>query len=77
VPEIYAVDGASGIIVQEDLGDRQLRAVYESASEDEYETRQEQAIGLIAKFKRQRSSHTNAILLAAIWPSMMQSSVGN
>jgi len=51
VPEIYAVDGASGIIVQEDLGDRQLRAVYESASEDEYETRQEQAIGLIAKIQ--------------------------
>ena len=24
VPEIYAVDGQSGIIVQEDLGDRQL-----------------------------------------------------
>ncbi|MGI8655050.1 MAG: aminoglycoside phosphotransferase family protein [Pyrinomonadaceae bacterium] len=51
VPEIYAVDGANGIIVQEDLGDRQLRAVYESASADEYETRQEQAIGLIAKIQ--------------------------
>src|SRR5215467_10577940 len=29
VPEIYAVDGAEGIIVQEDLGDRQLFQVYE------------------------------------------------
>lgn len=51
IPQIYAVDGASGIIVQEDLGDRQLREVYEAASEDEYETRQEQAISLIAKIQ--------------------------
>ncbi len=33
VPEIYAVDGQSGIIVQEDLGDRQLFRVYEAAPE--------------------------------------------
>src|SRR5712691_12855274 len=32
VPEIYSVDGQSGIIVQEDLGDRQLFRVYETAS---------------------------------------------
>src|SRR5687767_290918 len=35
VPEIYAVDGQSGVIVQEDLGDRQLFKVYELAHEDE------------------------------------------
>lgn len=51
VPHIHAIDGANGIIVQEDLGDRQLRLVYESGSEEERETRQEQAIGLIAKIQ--------------------------
>src|SRR6195256_958646 len=35
VPEIYAVDGKSGVIVQEDLGDRQLFRVYDEAPEDE------------------------------------------
>src|ERR1051325_4565418 len=35
VPEIYAVDGDAGIIVQEDLGDRQLFQVYDEATEDE------------------------------------------
>src|SRR5256885_14977986 len=35
VPEIYDTDGASGIIVQEDLGDRQLYQVFEMASEEE------------------------------------------
>ncbi|HEY0378426.1 MAG TPA: phosphotransferase [Pyrinomonadaceae bacterium] len=48
VPEIYEVDAPSGIIVQEDLGDRQLRLVYESAAEDEMEAYKEQAITLIA-----------------------------
>src|SRR3954467_7017198 len=37
VPEIYAVDGASGVIIQEDLGDRQLFQFYEAAPEDECE----------------------------------------
>src|SRR6185369_1258563 len=39
VPEIYAVDGAEGIIVQEDLGDQQLFQTYENESDekcDEY-----------------------------------------
>src|SRR5678816_597629 len=35
VPEIYAVDGQSGVIIQEDLGDRQLFRFYEAAPEDE------------------------------------------
>jgi aminoglycoside/choline kinase family phosphotransferase len=48
VPEILDVDALNGIIVQEDFGDRQLRRVFESASEDERETYLEQAIGLIA-----------------------------
>src|SRR5690349_20619856 len=34
VPEIYAVDGSAGIIVQEDLGDRQLFHIYDDESEE-------------------------------------------
>jgi N-acetylmuramate 1-kinase len=48
VPAVLDVDGQQGIIVQEDLGDRQLRRVCESASEDEREAYIEQAISLIA-----------------------------
>jgi aminoglycoside/choline kinase family phosphotransferase len=51
VPEIYEVDADNGIIVQEDLGDRQLRLVYESASEEECEEYKEQAITLIAQIQ--------------------------
>src|SRR5205085_7775135 len=35
VPEVYDSDGGSGIIVQEDLGDRQLCSVFETASDEE------------------------------------------
>lgn len=52
VPEIYAVDGAGGIIVQEDLGDRQLCRVYETASEGETEDYKEQAISVIARIQK-------------------------
>jgi hypothetical protein len=51
VPEIYEVDAQVGIIVQEDLGDRQLRLFYESASEEECEEYKEKAITLIAKIQ--------------------------
>jgi aminoglycoside/choline kinase family phosphotransferase len=51
VPEILEVDAANGIIVQEDLGDRQLRLVYESASEEECEEYKEKAIVLIAQIQ--------------------------
>ena len=51
VPEILAVDAANGIIVQEDLGDRQLRLVYESATEEDCETYKELAITLIARIQ--------------------------
>src|SRR5687768_3279358 len=47
VPEILEVEASSGIIVQEDLGDRQLRLVYESASEEECDAHKDQAISLI------------------------------
>ena len=48
VPEILDVDPLNGIIVQEDFGDRQLRRVFDAASEDERETYIEQAVSLIA-----------------------------
>jgi hypothetical protein len=51
VPEIYSVDGASGIIIQEDLGDRQLFRIYEDSSEEECEEFKEQAISLIARIQ--------------------------
>jgi aminoglycoside/choline kinase family phosphotransferase len=51
VPEIYEVDAENGIIVQEDLGDRQLRLVYESSSEEECDAFKEQAIILIAQIQ--------------------------
>src|ERR671939_1659382 len=37
VPEIYEVAAERGIIVQEDLGDQQLRLFFESASEEDCE----------------------------------------
>jgi aminoglycoside/choline kinase family phosphotransferase len=52
VPQIYAVDGEKGIIVQEDLGDRQLFRLYEDASEEECEEYKERAIRLIAQIQR-------------------------
>jgi hypothetical protein len=51
VPSVLDADGQSGIIVQEDLGDRQLYRVYESASEEECETHKEQAISFIAQIQ--------------------------
>lgn len=48
VPEIYEVEAARGIIVQEDLGDQQLRLFFESASVEDCELYQERAISLIA-----------------------------
>jgi len=52
VPEIYAVDGESGIIVQEDLGDQQLFRVYEAASDEECDEYKEAAINLIARIQK-------------------------
>jgi len=51
VPEVFAVDGTTGIIVQEDLGDQQLFQAYEEENEDQCEEYREQAIKLIAKIQ--------------------------
>lgn len=52
VPEVYAVDGQTGIIVQEDLGDRQLCRVCETASDAEAEEYKERAISVIARIQK-------------------------
>ena len=52
VPEIYAVDGQSGIIVQEDLGDRPLFRVYEAAPKDECDQYKKRAVNLIAQIQK-------------------------
>jgi len=51
VPKVHDVDGAMGIIVQEDLGDRQLCQVFETASAEECETLLEQATEIIARIQ--------------------------
>jgi aminoglycoside/choline kinase family phosphotransferase len=52
VPEIYAVDGKSGIIIQEDLGDRPLFKVYDEAPEDQCDEYKERAVNLIAQIQK-------------------------
>lgn len=52
VPEIYAVDGPAGIIVQEDLGDEQLFQTYENEPDEKCDEYKEQAIALIAKIQK-------------------------
>src|ERR1044071_4169111 len=52
VPEIYEVDGNAGIIVQEDLGDRQLYHIYQEESEEQCDQYKEEAIALIAKIQK-------------------------
>lgn len=52
VPEIYAVEGQSGIIVQEDLGDRQLFKVYDELPEDDCDEYKERAVNLIAQIQK-------------------------
>ena len=52
VPGIYEVDGNAGIIVQEDLGDRQLYQLYQEESEEQCDQYKEEAIALIAKIQK-------------------------
>ncbi|HYW71000.1 MAG TPA: phosphotransferase [Pyrinomonadaceae bacterium] len=51
VPEVLDVDGDAGIIVQEDLGNRQLCQVFEEVSEEERDHLLEQAIEIIARIQ--------------------------
>ena len=52
VPETYDVDGNAGIIVQEDLGDRQLYQIYQEEAEEQCDQYKEDAIALIAKIQK-------------------------
>jgi aminoglycoside/choline kinase family phosphotransferase len=52
VPEIYAVDGQSGVIVQEDLGDSQLFRIFEEAPREECDEYKERAVKLIAQIQK-------------------------
>jgi len=65
VPEIYAVGGEEGIIVQEDLGDRQLFRFYETASEEECEEFKERAITLIALIQKATATATEMQSIAS------------
>jgi len=51
VPQVYEAAGDLGIIIQEDLGSRQLYQVFEEATEDERESLLEQSIQLIARIQ--------------------------
>jgi N-acetylmuramate 1-kinase len=63
VPAIYAVDGANGIIILEDLGQRQLINVLEASPDDECERYKEEAIRLIARIQKatERATQTQSI----------------
>jgi len=52
VPEIYAVDGSAGVIVQEDLGDEQLFQIFENEPEERCDEYKQQAISLIARIQK-------------------------
>jgi N-acetylmuramate 1-kinase len=52
VPAIYDVDGEQGIIVQEDLGDRQLFLYYGEATTEECDDYKERAVNVIAQIQR-------------------------
>jgi N-acetylmuramate 1-kinase len=51
VPEIYAVDGSAGMIIQEDLGDQQLFQAYDQETEERCDEYKEEAIKLIARIQ--------------------------
>jgi len=51
VPEVLEVHGDAGIIVQEDLGSRQLCQVFEEVSDEERDQLMEQTIELIARIQ--------------------------
>ena len=63
VPEIYAIDGESGIIIQEDLGDQQLSSFFESGSVEECEEYKEKATNLIARIQKatEKAQESNSI----------------
>lgn len=63
VPEIHAVNGECGVVVQEDLGDRQLRDVLRDSDPEQTENLHDQAIRLIARVQAatERAQQFNSI----------------
>jgi len=51
VPEVYEVNGTEGIIIQEDLGDRQLFQIFDAEPDETCDEFKELAISLIAKIQ--------------------------
>lgn len=51
VPKVYEANGDTGMIVQEDLGNKQLYQVFEEVSEEERERLLEEAIDIIARIQ--------------------------
>jgi aminoglycoside/choline kinase family phosphotransferase len=53
VPRVLAVDGARGIVLQQDLGDVSLQQALESASGREREDRYREALGQLVRLQRE------------------------
>lgn len=51
VPKVYEANGDTGMIVQEDLGNKQLFQVFEEVSDEERENLLEEAIDIIARIQ--------------------------
>lgn len=51
VPKVYEANGETGMIVQEDLGNKQLSQVFKEVSEEERENLLEEAIQVIARIQ--------------------------
>jgi aminoglycoside/choline kinase family phosphotransferase len=65
VPKVYEVNGERGFIIQEDLGDRQLREVLRGAEDEQKENLLDQAIRLIAGIQAATNQANNANSIAA------------
>jgi aminoglycoside/choline kinase family phosphotransferase len=63
VPQVYEVSGTEGIIIQEDLGNRQLFQIFETETDETCDEYKEAAIGLIARIQAatQRAIDTHSI----------------
>jgi N-acetylmuramate 1-kinase len=63
VPQVYEVNGSEGIIIQEDLGNRQLFQIFDTETDETCDDYKEMAIGLIAKIQSatQRAVETHSI----------------
>ncbi|HZJ45132.1 MAG TPA: phosphotransferase [Pyrinomonadaceae bacterium] len=63
VPQVFEVNGTEGIIIQEDLGNRQLFQIFDTETDETCDDFKEMAIALIAKVQSatQRAVETHSI----------------